>query len=442
MKKLLNNLLSVLLLIFVTIVTLSCEKEEFLPLLEEVPLESIETPPTVSETVPSPTENVKFEGGEYLNVPEYLSKPIGGAELIIPVIILNYIPSNDGTTVTDEFAELEASRDFGNKVIRGMKVETVKNYFLGSDIRQKWSLEDGSIYHGQEDLTAKPYLGFDVIEYINIYKLDFKSNGQIDYFKLFNRIDLKSKVNEMGVKEVWINHFPNGYSIPESNMSSPHKLFTHHGGGLTSDVSNSTREDDDLPIYNKTYVVYGSTGWYANSVHNHGHQIEAQLSIWEMYRNKYKLSYLFYQKFGGYPEGEPAPYYRGGRVGLVHYPPNADGDYDYDNQVSVESDILDWKPNGGGNKKLINKNEWHYNRTMPIYIPSITEHEKWGSYGGSDKVGGDPHGGWLIYWMQSIPSKGNNIPYKYNGTNYTITNWWDIIYKWDETIKNNKNLFE
>ena len=55
MKKLFNNLLSVLLLIFITIVTFSCEKEEFLPLVEEVPVESIETPPTVSETVPPPT---------------------------------------------------------------------------------------------------------------------------------------------------------------------------------------------------------------------------------------------------------------------------------------------------------------------------------------------------------------------------------------------------
>jgi hypothetical protein len=430
MKKLSHYSFLILIVSILTFFS-SCEKEDFNPVGPDLTGDLEDT----TNIVPPPSEN-SFDGGEYLEVPEYLSEPISGAELIVPVIIINYIPSNNGVTITDEFAELEAVRDFGNKVIYDLPVETVMNYFLGSDIRQKWSLEEGSRYHGQENPNATPYLGFDVIEYINIYQMDFTSQGKIDYFKLFDKIELERKVEELGVKEVWINHFPHQYHIPESNMSSS------HGGILTSDVSNSVRNDDDLPIYDKTYVVYGSTGWYANSVHNHGHQIEAQMSVWETYRNNYNLSYLFYQKFGGYPEGEPAPYYRGGRVGLVHYPPNADGDYHYDSEVYVESDILDWKPNGGGTKKQINKNDWHYERTMPVYTPTITDHEKWGSYSGSNKVGGDPHGGWLIYWLQSIPSKNNNIPYDYNGNNYTITNWWDIIYKWDETITNNRNLFE
>ena len=443
MKKLFNNLLSVLLLIFITIVTFSCEKEEFLPLVEEVPVESIETPPTVSETVPPPTENVKFEGGEYLNVHEYLSTPIDGAELIVPVVIINYIPSNDGKTITDEFAESGGVRDWAEKVNYGMSVGTVRTFFLHGDIRQKWSMEEGSRYHGQEDPTAKPYLGFKVLKDINIYKMDFNSSGKIDYFKLFDKINLKELVETHGVKEVWFNCIPHNYTVPESNMSSPHKLFKRHDGYVTSDVSNSYREDNDLPIYNKTFVVYGNNGFYANNIHNHGHQIEAQLSIWEVYRNQYDLAYLFFQKWGGYPEGKAAPYYRGGRVGLVHSPPNAEVDYDYQNETFIESDILDWRPDRSGTKKLINKNAWHYERTMPVYLPAITEHQKWSSWGSnSNKVGGDPHGGWLIYWMQSIPSKNNNIPYTFNGTNYTITNWWDIIYKCDETITNNKNLFE
>lgn len=411
----------------------SCEKEDILPL---DPNGGDDTVITIE--LPNPNS---FDGGEYLTVPEYLAEPISGAELIVPVIIINYIPSNNGLTITDEFARLDAVRDFGDNIVYDLSVDAVKDYFLGSDIRQKWAMEEGSRYHGQEDPNAQPYLGFDVIEYINVYQMDFNSQGNIDYFKLFEKIGLEDKVNNLGVKEVWLNHFPHGYSIPETNMSSPHKLFIH-GGNLTSDVSNSSRVDNDLPIYNKTYVVYGNTGWYANNIHNRGHQIEAQMAVWETYRNNYQLSYLFYQKFGGYPEGDPAPYYRGGRVGLVHYPPNADGDYHYDSEVYVESDILDWKPNGGGTKRLINKNEWHYDRTMPVSTPTITGHQKWASYGGSNKVGGDPQGGWLIYWMQSIPSKNNNIPYTYNDTTYTITNWWDIIYKWDETITNNRNLFE
>jgi len=383
----------------------------------------------------------KIEGGKYYPVPNFLANPIEEAQLIIPVIIINYIPSTNGITITDDFAELEANRDYGNNIIYDMKVESVMNYFLGGDIRQKWSMEEGSRYHGQEDSSKKPYLGYKVLELLNLFVLDFDQNGQIDYFKLFEKINLKYKVENLGVKEVWFNHFPDGYSVPESNMSSPHRIFTHHGK-LTSDVSNSARNDDDLPIYDKTYVVYGQVGWYANNLHNRGHQIEAQLAIWETYRNNYDLSYLFYQKFGGYPEGAPAPYFRGGKVGLVHYPPNAERDYDYDNSEYVDSDILDWKPNGGGTLKSINKDAWHYNRYMPLSVPQIPDdHQKWRSYV-NNIAGGDPEGGWLIYWMQSIPSLDNNIPYNFENNNYTITNWWDIIYKWDETIINNKNLFE
>jgi hypothetical protein len=327
-----------------------------------------------------------------------------------------------------------------------MSVEVVRKFFLGGDTRQKWAMEEGSRYHGQENPNVKPYLGFKIIEYIELYKLDFKQNGQIDYFKLAERIDLKKMVETYGVKEIWFNYIQDNYWVPESNMSSPHKIFKHDGR-IVADVSNSYRVDDDLPVYNKTYVFYGQGGWYANNVHNHGHQIEAQLAVLDVHQNKYILSQLFYQRFGGFPLGDtPQPYYRGGRVGLVHSPPNAEADYDYYNTKYIESDILDWKPDGSGVKKLINKDAWHYSRTMPVHIPVIqpNEHGRWSSWslGSSNKVGGDPHGGWLIYWMQSIPSKNNNIPYTFNGNNYTISNWWDIIYKWDETIINNKNLFE
>jgi hypothetical protein len=44
---------------------------------------------------------------------------------------------------------------------------------------------------------------------------------------------------------------------------------------------------------------------------------------------------------------------------------------------------------------------------------------------------------WLIFWWQSIPGFNNNIPYG----NKTLTNWWDVLYKWDETIKTGRKLY-
>lgn len=429
-----KKLITYIYLPLVLVVLFSCEKEVLTPLGPDT-FDQVDTVPTTGTNT--------FEGGEYVEVHEYLNTPIQGAELIVPVIVINYIPSNDGKTVTDEFARLGGVRDWGDVVRYGLPVQTVKNFYLHGDIRQKWAMEEGSRYHGQEDPNASPYLGFKVIEDIILYNIDFTPQGKVDWFAMFERLGMEDKIKNHGVKEIWFNHVLDNYWVPESNMSSPHKLFKRSDGVIVGDVSNSYRDDNDLPVYDRTYVVYGNSGFYANNVHNHGHQIEAQLSIWEVYRNNYDIAYLFFQKWGGYPEGEPQPYYRGGRVGLVHSPPNAEVDYDYANETYIESDILDWKPNGGGTKKLINKNAWHYGRTMPVTLPIINGHDKWASWGsGSNKCGSDPHGGWLIYWMQSIPSKNNNIPYTYNDTNYTITNWWDIVYKWDETITNNKNLFD
>ena len=60
----------------------------------------------------------------------------------------------------------------------------------------------------------------------------------------------------------------------------------------------------------------------------------------------------------------------------------------------------------------------------------------------SNDVGGDPQGGWLIYWNQSIPGYQNNIPYEKDGVEYTLTNWWDLIYNWDEAVTQGKTLWE
>ena len=59
----------------------------------------------------------------------------------------------------------------------------------------------------------------------------------------------------------------------------------------------------------------------------------------------------------------------------------------------------------------------------------------------NNDVGGDPQGGWLIYWFQSIPGENNEIPIIINGESFSIRNWWDIFYNWDDAIKENKNLW-
>ena len=364
---------------------------------------------------------------EYINVNDFLSKPASGSSLIVPVVVINYLPTKNGIHINQDTYPI---RDYGNKIVENLKLTEVSKWVLSNDLRTKFSIEEGSKYRGTDNTNSKPYVGIKVLKYINLYEVpkipnprqtvmsDGEEGWNPDYNKIFELINLKKLVNEEGVKEVWFNS--KSLYIPESNMSSP----------TTGDISNSYKEND-LPIYNKTYVVYGNFihRWYAENLHNRGHQIEAQLA--------HLNSEVFWKDFVGYPKGSPQPYYKGGRCGSTHYTPNSIGDYDYDNKDLVLSDIGDWKPDNSGVKKMVNIDTWKIKRQLPISLPIITEVNNWSDVTKTSDVGLDPQGGWLIYWFQAIPGYNNNIKYG----NYTMANWWDLFYNWDDAIKNTNNLW-
>jgi hypothetical protein len=279
----------------------------------------------------------------------------------------------------------------------------------------KYGLEEGSKFRGYNNLSQLSNVSFKVVKYINVYeikkgKMD-KIGGiiyQPDYETIFNKINMKSLVENNGVKEVWFslrpisveypivkteNISPDSFiNLPESNMSSP----------TTGDISNSWRVPNDLPIYNKTYVVYGynletSSG---NMIHNRGHQIESQLS---------SFGSFFWSSFG--PKG---------RVGCTHKPPNTTLDYDWNNKTLVESDIEDWKPTGG-TKKLINSDRWINIKLNNLPQLNTTTFDQ-----------NDPQYKWLLFWMQSIPGNNNGIT--------GVNDWWDIFYNWDDAIKGGKKM--
>jgi hypothetical protein len=246
----------------------------------------------------------------------------------------------------------------------------------------------------------------------------------IEYFKLFERINMKNYVDNLGAKEIWITTFPKDeypsviknnmadintyYGLPESNMSSP----------LTGDISNSYRHPNDLPKYSKTYVVYGNSGHRGadTDLHNRGHQIEAQLSYIDN-------SLIWGKAF------LPTSTIKEFRLGNCHWPPNATSDYDYGNKVAVKSDIASWQPSGGTYID-VNVDTWlGKNYSFPMLATNIV---------GESNYANDAQVKWFIYWWQSIPGLNNTIPYN----NSTLTNWWDIFYNWDDAIKNKKKLVQ
>lgn len=363
----------------------------------------------------------------------YLNRPINESKLIVPVVIINYMPTSDGLTK-------DVSKASGYFTLQNRTLDEVKTSLINACKGVKFSAEEGSKFRGYNDKNAKPYVGIQVIKQFNLYEIPlmpatFKNQASYaidpmnepNYNLIFTKIGLKSLVEDFGVKEVWFNvsHLHKGLPsydskihisqnlvvMPESNMSSP-----------SGDISNSFRQNSDLPIYNKTYVVYGFNyngafdliDFIPSNIHVRSHQIEIQLNEIDVSPKKE----LWNNMFVGIPVNGGKP---SGRSGNVHFPPNAKDDYDYNNLNFVNSDIGDWRPDGMGAYKSVNKLTW--NNAGYIWPSGVFS---------------DAQSNWLLYWYQSIPNFDNKLSYK----EFQLTNWWDLFYNWDDALKTKRSLYK
>ncbi|MHA8060349.1 InlB B-repeat-containing protein [Aquirufa beregesia] len=366
----------------------------------------------------------------------FLKTPVSSSSIVVPVVVISFLPTLDGINLDmnlapDDYWELKNST-----------LQEAKNRFTGELKITKFGIEEGSRFRQfNSTQEAKPYAGFQVIKFFNVYEVEFTQYitglKTFDYHKLFQKLGMDTLVNQYQVKEIWFNAFvkdkfpsvvnspyndPNTYyNFPESNMSSP----------STGDVSNSYYFPNDLPIYNNTYVVYGNSGHRGadTNLHNRGHQIEAQMNYIENLVHKPSLgNALFKNFFVGIKPSSGLPL---NRVGMTHFPPNTSVDYDYDNTNLVSSDILDWQASGGATTK-VNRDLW-----KNIVYPYSLVNKNYGRNQTTD-YSQDAQVKWLIFWWQSIPGLNHSLTYN----NQKLSNWWDLFYHWDEAIKQRKGLYE
>ena len=244
--------------------------------------------------------NIEFEDVEE----SFISDNIG--KIKVPIVIVNIYRTNDGITHNDTIAPSDYF-DIVNPSLVNLKAR-IKNTLFAT----KKAIELGTAFrdYGRNEVTN--YISIDTKAYINIYtnedntyltKLSYTGKRTYNYNQLFDDLNLEEIINGESIKEVWITEFAYGEfpslvenglynsgkdsTIPESNMSSPY----------TGDISNSYRVQDDLPIYESTYVVYGNSGHrnLDTNIHNRGHQIEKQLSCIE--KNKVNGEELCWNKF-------------------------------------------------------------------------------------------------------------------------------------------------
>jgi uncharacterized protein (TIGR03437 family) len=336
----------------------------------------------------------------------YLATPASGYLYKMPVAIIRYFPTKDGINIDTSVTNWTQS------------LVDLKARQLGTERNHKFMLEEGSRFRGYKDAMALPTLGYQVVKIYTVYEEIPPGfpEGLETYFPDFNQImerfDAKNLVENQGVKEFWIAYYHFGRIVPvESNMSS----------ALTGDISNSFRFQNDLPIFNRSYLVYGINfgGAETQATHNHGHQIE---SIMGFSNNKQDGNdNLFWRNFSG--RNAAGSFANNGRAGNTHYPPNAIEDYDYMNPNPISSDIEDWNPAGTGTKKQVSSATWgglFYN------------------WPGGQNINGKTEAQWYIYWMQNMPGRGNVIPYNTN----RMTNWWHFTGDWDAANKAGIGLYE
>ena len=361
-------------------------------------------------------------------VPPSLATPAPNSLHEVPVVILRYLPTADGVNIDPAY-------DSEFYSLGQLPLSQMKSQIDAFDRRMKFMLEEGSRFRGYNNPAAKPSLGYKVVQYITVYEptppglIVGTSQGfplyEPDWFQIFARFNLQHYIDTLGVKEIWFwmgniqPNFPSynpGIHRPEnfrggweSNMSSP----------TTGDISNSNRNNADLPIYSRTYTVYSQNNrrTQAEAMHNHGHQLESILSHVNQLRDGNTT--LWWQQFAKpVAAGANPP----ARCGNTHFPPNATQDYDYTNMNLVASDIMNWQPSGGPTT-MVNANTWG---NVPYAWPGgILPPQRVESH-------------WYIFWFQSMAGWGNAIPYNTN----KMTNWWAFTGDWDAAIQGGLGLHE
>jgi hypothetical protein len=362
-------------------------------------------------------------------ISNYLATPAEGALYEVPVVILRYLPTADGRDLDVAWAP-----DFGSlNPIRLVQLEQTLDLY---DPIVKFMLEEGSRFRGYGSQASLPSLGYRVVAIISVYEPPPpgkpKNQGlplyDAEWFQIFERFGMRDYVNNLGVKEVWMYWGGVQPNIPsydpaihppenmregwESNMSSP----------TTGDISNSDRDNTDLPIYDKTYVVYKRNIRRLDpvTIHGDGHQLEGMFS--EVNRRQTGDTEFFWRKFVGV---SAVGQWQRGRCGDTHHPPNALSDYDYQNFAAFDSDIMDWKPDGGQTTAFSAATYGNVPYRFPnTYLQAF----------GSSAI----ESNWHIFWRQSIPGHGNTIPYGAN----RVTNWWQFIGDWDAANRAGIGLYE
>jgi hypothetical protein len=203
-----------------------------------------------------------------------------------------------------------------------------------------------------------------------------KGTPMMDYPKMLSDFGVCDKLNSGQIDELWVWAYP--YSgMWESNMTGPGAYW------LNSSPTTGTSCNKLLPI-----MGWNHERGVAEALHSYGHRVESIMT----------------HVYGSWSRNDATPWNKfttrnrdisgKAQCGDVHFPPNANSDYDYSNSSIVMSACDDFLtfPTLSGNFKSISCSAW-----------------------------GCSHEGYMRWWLSHLP-KANN-----EGNDGKSNDWWNYI---------------
>lgn len=339
-----------------------------------------------------------------------LATPATNCLYEVPVVIIQYLPTTNGTAL--DYAEAGVS----------WTLSYAKSAIEKQAIQSKFMLEEGSRFRGYKAIRAgqpepPPSIGYRVIDYITVYEplpsgvLAGGTTYYPHYGQILQRFGGDHYVNDLGVREFWVWGYHYGRIAPvEWYIATP-------AVPDIADYFDSVHSvlKPIMPVYEKTYTLYhyNFTRSMNECVHDHGHQLEGVMSYFSM---RQENSQDFFWKFFVGPTVVGGVTNR--RCGWTHMPPNTFNHYDYANATWTNADIEDWRP-AGGNQTNLNYTTWR-----DVGYPWPSGYEPWSSQKS------EAH--WYVYWMQNMPGLSNVVPHT---NDHVMTDWWAFTGNWDDSLE-------
>ncbi len=176
---------------------------------------------------------------------------------------------------------------------------------------------------------------------------------ETDYYAIINRFNILELVAKNEIDEVWIFSFPHA-GFYESIMGGPGAFWCNAPPLKKTDAAK------------RRFVMMGFS--YERGVgemlENMGHRAE---SIMEKTFEKLSGDNNLWKRFIRYEKTHPGK----AAVGSIHFAPNSEKDYDWNNPSSVLSECDDWLynfPNFKGVTRIVSSNEWGHGDTRKHHV--------------------------------------------------------------------------